>query len=99
MDYWLVAVKEDNMDLGEKIMTISNIIYSMAYNELNAQGINDTLSIVIMENVFSRFVRDGHNLTLLNELKNQSESKSDVKTGTAEDLLKDIERINKCQNT
>lgn len=87
------------MDLGEKIMTISNIIYSMAYNELNAQGINDTLSIVIMENVFSRFVRDGHNLTLLNELKNQSESKSDVKTGTAEDLLKDIERINKCQNT
>ena len=88
------------MDLGEKIMTISNIIYSMAYNELNAQGINDTLSVVIMENVFSRFVRDGHNLTLLNELKNQSESKSEVKTGTAEDLLKDAERINKeCQNT
>lgn len=87
------------MDLGEKIMTISNIIYSMAYNELNTQGINDTLSVVIMENVFSRFVRDGHNLTLLNELKNQSESKSEVKTGTAEDLLKDAERMNKCQNT
>lgn len=87
------------MDLGEKIMTISNIIYSMAYNELNAQGINDTLSVVIMENVFSRFVRDGHNLTLLNELKNKSETKSEVKTGTAEDLLKDVERINKCQNT
>lgn len=87
------------MDLGEKIMTISNIIYSMAYNELNAQGINDTLSVVIMENVFSRFVRDGHNLTLLNELKNQSDNKDDeTKTGSPEELLEDAERINKCQN-
>lgn len=87
------------MDLGEKIMTISNIIYSMAYNELNAQGINDTLSVVIMENVFSRFVRDGHNLTLLNELKNQSDNKDEVKTGSPEELLKDAERIEACQNT
>lgn len=86
------------MDLGEKIMTISNIIYSMAYNELNAQGINDTLSVVIMENVFSRFVRDGHNLTLLNELKNQSDNKDEIKTGSPEELLEDAERINKCQN-
>lgn len=87
------------MDLGEKIMTISNIIYSMAYNELNTQGINDTLSVVIMENVFSRFVRDGHNLTLLNELKNQSDNKDEVKTGSPEELLKDAERIEACQNT
>ncbi len=86
------------MDLGEKIMTISNIIYSMAYNELNAQGINDTLSVVIMENVFSRFVRDGHNLTLLNELRSQSDDKKEVKTGSTEELLKDAERIKECQN-
>lgn len=87
------------MDLGEKIMTISNIIYSMAYNELNAQGINDTLSVVIMENVFSRFVRDGHNLTLLNELQKQSTNKDDeIKTGSSEELLEDAERIKECQS-
>lgn len=80
------------MDLGEKLALIQNVIYAKSLSELDASGIDETLSVVVMEGVFRKFQEAAYKTVMLHMLKKElpGENISEKQIGTPEELLQEI---------
>ena len=76
------------MDLGEKLLVLKEIIYESAKRELEAAETPVSLQTLVVDAVAAKFKEEAYeNLTICTM---QKEAQTEVHTGTAEELLEEL---------
>lgn len=76
------------MDLGEKLLILSEIIYENAKKELMVAEAPLSLQAIVIDAVAAKFKKEAYKEHIIREI--QSEQMDEVREGTPEDLLKEI---------
>lgn len=80
------------MDLGEKLTSIVNIVYSHAAIEFEKNNIPVSLAPLLIECVHDKFIKDGYEELLLQKLRSEEKPPDEeVHTGTPEELVEEFE--------
>ena len=76
------------MDLGEKLLVLKEIIYESAKRELEAAETPVSLQTLVVDAVAAKFKEEAYeNLTIRTM---QKETQTEVRTGTPEEFLKEL---------
>ena len=76
------------MDLGEKLLVLKEIIYESAKRELEAAETPVSLQTLVVDAVAAKFKEEAYENLRIRTM--QKETQTEARTGTPEELLKEL---------
>ena len=88
MDLWFRHCKGEKMELGETLQILEGIIYEKAKRELETAETPLSLQTVVMDAVAAKFKEEAYENLRISTM--QKETQTEARTGTPEELLKEL---------